>query len=169
MATKVTSYAKAYTKELAAIFQKRTRRVAQVVAEELRKNLSTPGPQPSSPSEFPHMQSGAMMRGVRTVVSKASPYTVRVKINAPHADFQEFGAKGGTIIVPKRAAALRFVAHGLGGKTVFTKRVKKGTLKGRHPIERTLKMSREKIRAIYTRGIPELKKRGGNKAVVRIS
>lgn len=166
---RVTSYAKNFEKTLAAEFQKRTRRAAEVIAQELRKNLSTPGPQPSAPGAYPHMQSGKMMRGVRTVVGKRSPYTVKVKINAPHADAQEFGAKGGTVIVPKRAKALKFTAWGGGGgKVVFAKRVKKGKLAARAPIKRTLEASREKIRKIYTRGILELKGRG-NKAVVRIS
>lgn len=166
---RVTSYAKAYTKELTAEFEKRTRRAAEVIAQELRKNLSTPGPQPSKPGGFPHTQSGKMLRGVRTVVGKKAPYTVRVKINAAHADAQEFGAKGGTLIVPNRALALRFTAWGAGGgKTVFTSRVKKGVLKARSPIRRTLELSREKIRKIYTRGIPALKGKG-NKAIVRLS
>lgn len=167
---KVTSYAKQYAKELAEEFKKRTQRASEVIAQELRKNLSSPGPAPSKPGEFPHMQSGRMVKGVRTVVGKRSPYTVRVKINAPHADAQEFGARGGTIIRPKNVSALKFRAWGAGGggKTVFAASVKKGVLAARAPIKKTLEGCREKVRKIYTRGIPALKGKG-NKAIVRIT
>lgn len=173
MTTKVTSYAKQYTKEMAKVFQKRTRRVAEVIAQELRKNLSSPGPKPSKPSEFPKMQSGAMVRGVRTVVTGRSPYTVRVTNTAPHAQAQEVGAKGGTVIVPTRGKALKFKTWGPfgSGKTVFAKAVTKGKLAARSPIKRTLQAMRGKIKKIYTRGVAELKgnSKSGNKAIIRLS
>ncbi len=162
---KVTSYPKKFIAGMEEEFAKRTKRAAEVIAQDLRKNLSTVGGgNPSKPDGFPHMQSGALMRGVRVRVSKRAPYTCRVENRSGHNDPLEFGTAGGKIIAPKTGKALRFHK---GGKAVFVKWVKQGAIKPRAQARRTLEAGREKIRAIYTRGIPELKG-GGNKAIVRI-
>lgn len=169
---RVTSYAKRFSEVLAAEFKRRTKRAAEVLATELKRNLSSAGRgTPSAPGQFPRLQSGALLRGVRVRVSKESPYTVRITNKAPHADFIELGTKGGTVFGPVRAKALRFVprgAGGLAGKPIFVKRVKHGLIKAREPMRRTARENRDKIRRIFTRGVPELKG-GSNKAVVRIS
>lgn len=168
---RVTSYAKRFTDALAAEFKKRTKRAAEVLATELRRNLSSAGRgAPSAPGQFPRMQSGALLRGVRVRVTRESPYTVRLTNVAPHAVFMEKGTSGGTVFGPVKAKALRFVPRGAGGaagKPVFTKLVKRGAIKARQPLKKTAEQAREKVRRIFTRGVPELK--SGNKAVVRIS
>lgn len=166
---RVTSYAKTFTKAFEAEFAKRTNRVAERVRAKLRENLSVAGSgTPSKPGEFSRSQSGEMARGVRTVIAKRSPYTVRVVNRAKHADAQEFGTRGGQVIVPKRAKALAFPGGTVGGKqTVFAKRVVRGAIKPRGNARRTLAAMRATIRAIYTRGIPEFKS-GKNKTIVRI-
>lgn len=165
---RVTVYPQKFVAAISEEFAKRTARAAEVVKEDLRNNLSTPGNgQPSKPGEFPRMQSGKMYRGVKTVVAKRSPYTVRIVNRAAHNDFQEFGTAGGKIITPVRAKALRFTVGGASGRNViYTKRVKQGAIKARAQGRRTLEEAREKIRKIYTRGIRDMLK--GNKAIVRL-
>jgi hypothetical protein len=170
--SRVTSYAKTFTTALEDEFKKRTNRVAERVRQKLRENLSTAGAgTPSKPGEYSRSQSGAMVRGIKTVITRRSPYTVRIVNRAAHNAAQEFGTSGGQMITPKRANVLAF-PMGKGGKksgtggTVFTKRVKRGAIKPRANERRTLESLREVIRAIYTRGIPEFK--GKNKAIVRI-
>lgn len=142
-----------------------------MLAAEMRRNLSSGGKgAPSKPGEYPKMQSGRLVRGVRVRVKRASPYTVVIENTTPHAAYLEFGTSGGKIIRPKNAKALRFVPGGrsVGAKPIFVKFVTSGSIKARRQAKRTAEECREKIRKIYTRGIPELKG-GANKAIVRVS
>lgn len=162
---RITTYAARYVKTLADEFATRTDRAAEVVRQELRKNLATPGHGvPSAPGEFPRYQSGAMYRGVQTVTKTRSPYTVRIVNRKKYFDWLEGGTVGGRVIVPKNAKALRFNTR---KGVVFTKKVKQGAIAARRQGERTLEQCRAKIRAIYTRGIRDMLK--GNRAVVRVS
>lgn len=161
---RVTTYTKEFTAVLQKEFERRTKRAAEVVRDQLRLNLSQPGGgQPSKPGEFPRMQKGALVRGVYTKLSSSSPYTFRILNRAKHNAAQEYGTTGGKIIVPKKAAALRFMA---GGKVVFSKRVRQGAISARAQARRTLQEMRPVIRAIYTRGISGMMK--GNKLTLRI-
>jgi len=166
---RVTSYAKTFTKALEAEFAKRTQRVAERVRAKLRENLSVAGSgTPSKPGEYSRSQSGEMARGVKTVIAKRSPYTVRIVNRAPHDGAQEFGTKAGQVITPKKASALVFTGGTVGSKrTVFTKRVRRGAIKARGNARRTLESMRAVIKAIYTRGIPDMKS-GKNRTIVRI-
>ena len=165
---RVTSYAKNFTKALQDEFEKRTRRVAELVRQQIRQNLArTGGGKASAPGEFPRLQSGKLYRGVRTRLSSRSPYSFRIDNKEGYGDYLEFGTKGGKIITPVQAKALKFtVFKGARSSTVFTHRVKQGAIKPRSWARRTLVEMRETIRAVYTRGIPELKGKG--KTTVRI-
>lgn len=162
---RVVSYASKFTKQLEDEFKRRTRIAAEKVRKELRQNLSKPGGpnQASAAGEYPRTRSGKLVRGVYTKLSKSSPYTFRVLNRAAYNDPLEYGSKGGKTITPKRAKVLAFPAK---GGTVFTKRVRRGTIRPRSHARRTLESLRPVLKAIYTRGISGMLQ--GNRANLRL-
>lgn len=68
-------------------FLKRAERGANKLARQLRKNLSTPGPTPSRTGEYPHKQSGELVRSVQVV--RRNQFRVDVAVTAHHAPFVE--------------------------------------------------------------------------------
>ena len=62
-------------------------RVAEKLAAMIRRNLSTPGPEPSSPGEFPHKQSGDLRAGIRVI--QRNQYRFDVVSEADHAGYVE--------------------------------------------------------------------------------
>jgi hypothetical protein len=49
---------RAFLKDFEAVIDRRMDRVAEELVEKMKQNVSQPGPEPSAPGEFPHMQSG---------------------------------------------------------------------------------------------------------------
>ncbi len=66
---------------------KRARRVAEKLANAIRANISTPGPDHSGPGEYPHRQSGELIAGVRVV--QRNQYRFDVVSDAEHAAIVE--------------------------------------------------------------------------------
>lgn len=65
----------------------RANRVAEKLAKMIRKNISTPGPEPSQPGEYPHKQSGDLAAGIRVV--QRNQYRFDVVSEADHAGYVE--------------------------------------------------------------------------------
>ena len=65
----------------------RAERVAKLFAKMLKQNLSTPGPEPSKPGEYPHKQSGKLKSSIRVV--KRNQYRVDVVVGADYAKYVE--------------------------------------------------------------------------------
>lgn len=62
---------------------KRAARVANRLAGMIRRNISTAGPDPSSPGEYPHKQTGELKQGIRVI--QRNQYRWDVVSEAPHA------------------------------------------------------------------------------------
>lgn len=65
----------------------RAERGANQIAKQLRRNISTPGPEPSRPGEYPHKQSGELARSIK--VKRRNQFRVDVVVEAPHAAYVE--------------------------------------------------------------------------------
>lgn len=66
---------------------KRANRVAQKLANAIRQNISTPGPDPSEPGQFPHRQSGELIDGIKVI--QRNQYRFDVVSTADHAGIVE--------------------------------------------------------------------------------
>lgn len=66
---------------------KRADRAANKLASAVRRNISTPGPEPSEPGEYPHKQSGELKSSVK--VTRRNQYRIDVSVDAPHAEYVE--------------------------------------------------------------------------------
>jgi len=64
------------------------RRAGDHLADSIRSNISTPGPEASVPGDFPHRQSGDLQGSIRVYANRKTQ-TVAVVAEAPHAEIVE--------------------------------------------------------------------------------
>jgi HK97 gp10 family phage protein len=77
-------------KEIKADLNGRLAVVGELVAGQLRRNLSTPGPAASAPGQFPHAQSGRL-RQAPTYNVDSRKVSLRIIVPVEYARFLELG------------------------------------------------------------------------------
>ena len=81
------------------------------------------GLDPSIPGQPPHALIGTLRQSIKTqVIRTTTSITGFVGTALKYGRFLEFGTRGGTIIRPKSAKALVFMAKGTGPRTVQRRR-----------------------------------------------
>lgn len=135
-AGRVVSYAGRAGKAVRNELEKRIALARTEAKRRVRKNISTPGGpgSHSKPGEFPRKITGKMRDGVDTKLTRGK-LGFGVFSSAKHANWIEFGTKGGVLIRPVRAKMLSWVS---GGRRYFARSVIQGAIRDRSYVRRTL-------------------------------
>ena len=87
MKTRLTWHGDAVMAKLLDESVKRCKRVAYKLADAVRANISTPGPEHSKPGEYPRKQSGELLKGIRVI--QRNQYRFDVVSESEHAGIVE--------------------------------------------------------------------------------
>jgi Bacteriophage HK97-gp10, putative tail-component len=87
MKTKLTWFGDQVQAKLTDNMTKRVGKVAKKLANAIKANISVDGPEPSSPGEYPHRQTGELYEGIKVV--QRNQYRFDVVSTAEHAGIVE--------------------------------------------------------------------------------